>query len=144
MPVRLVALALGAAFALAVAAGASAKEFKPGDLRICSRRECVAIRDPRVLTRLGVFYYAGNSSPPEAPTPRLGARAFELRFSDGYVTGVVATAELNRFLSFGVVLGRFAPRQWYRFPKQVARELRRLAAPLEPLRVTRRMLAESR
>ena len=135
---------LGAVFALAVAGGASAKEFKPGDLRICSRQQCVAIANPAVLKQLGVFYYTGKSSPPEAPRPRLGMRAFELRFSDGYVTGVVATAKLNRFLSFGVNLGRFAPKQWYRFPKPVARELRRLAAPLEPLRVTRRMLSESR
>lgn len=51
--------------------------------------------------RLGAFYYTGSSWPPETGTPRLGARAFELRFDNGYVTGVVAAAKLDRFLSFG-------------------------------------------
>jgi hypothetical protein len=60
------------------------------------------------------------------------------------VTGVVGGAKLNRFLSFGVNLGRFASGQWYRFPAAVAQELRSLAAPLEPLRVSRWMLARSR
>jgi hypothetical protein len=93
--------------------------------------------------RLGAFYYTGSSSPPETGTPRLGARAFELRFDNGYVTGVVAAAKLDRFLSFGVNLERFAA-QGYRLSKGVVQEPRRLAAPLEPLRVTRRLLARSR
>lgn len=144
MSKRLVALILCASAALLVASGATAKEFRPGDLRICSHRHCVAIRNKAVLKQLGAFYYFGKSSPPETRAPRLGARAFELRFTNGYVTGVVAAAKLDRFLSFGVNLGRFAPGQWYRFPRAVARELRTLAAPLEPLRVTRRLLARSR
>ena len=144
MRVKLVVGALGAVALLVVAPGASAKEFRPGDLRVCSRLRCVAIVSRPVLQQLGAFYYTGRSSPPEARAPRLGARAFELRFSDGYVTGVVAASELDRFLSFGVNLGRFAPGQWYRFPKAVARDVRMLAAPLEPLRLTRRMLARSR
>lgn len=94
--------------------------------------------------RLGAFYYTGSSWPPETGTPRLGARAFELRFDNGYVTGVVAAAKLDRFLSFGVNLERFAAGQGYRLPKGVAQEPRRLAAPLGPLRVTRRLLARSR
>jgi hypothetical protein len=69
---------------------------------------------------------------------------FELRFRNGYVTGIVAATRLDRFLSYGVYLGRFTPGRWYRFPDKVARELRRLAAPLAPLRVTRSALAKSR
>jgi hypothetical protein len=142
--VRLVVLILGAAAALVAASGATAKEFRPGDLRICSRYACVPVTDQSVLNQLGAFYYTGESSPPKIRAPRLGVRAFQLRFSDGYVSGVVGGAKLDRFLSFGVNLGRFASRQWYRFPTAVAQELRIIAAPLEPLRVSRWMLARSR
>lgn len=142
--VRLVVLILGAATALVTASGATAKEFRPGDLRLCSHHRCVSITDQPVLNQLGAFYYTGESSPPKIRAPRLGAHAFQLRFSDGYVTGVVGGAKLNRFLSFGVNLGRFAPGQWYRFPVAVAQELTIIAAPLEPLRVSRWMLARSR
>lgn len=132
------------AAALVAVPAATAKDFRPGDLRICGKERCVAITNRPVLSLLGTFYYAGRKSPPPARAPHLGARAFELRFRNGYATGIVATAELDRFLSYGVNLGRFASGRWYRLPDRVARELRRLAAPLEPLRVTRRALARSR
>ena len=122
----------------------TAKEFRRGDLRICSHQRCVPITSRPVLKLLGAFYYTGRKSPPSARAPHLGAQAFELRFRNGYVTGIVATAQLDRFLSYGVNMGRFASGQWYRFPDSVAGELKRLAAPLEPLRVTRRSLAKSR
>jgi hypothetical protein len=128
---------------LVAASAAAAKEFRPGDLRICNRARCVAIRNRPVLTLLGAFYYTGRKAPPSAGAAHLGARAFELRFRNGYVTGIVATARLDRFLSYGVNLGRFAAGRWYRLPDRVARALRRLAAPLRPLRVTRRALARS-
>jgi hypothetical protein len=141
---RLLAVVLGVVVALLVTSAATAKEFRPGDLRICGQRICVKITNQPVLNVLGAFYYAGPDAPMQARSPRLGAKAFELRFRNGYVTGIVATARLDRFLSYGVYLGRFTPRRWYRFPDRVARELRRLAAPLAPLRVTRRALAKSR
>jgi hypothetical protein len=140
--VKLVVLILGVASVLIMASGATAKEFRPGSLRICTHQRCVPINNPRVLELLGAFYYTGRS-PAKARSPRLGARAFQLQFENGYVTGVVAGAKLDRFLSYGVDLGRFAPRQWYRFPQGVAQELRTLAAPLNPLHLTRRMLARS-
>lgn len=137
-------MVLGVAAALVVTSGANAKEFRRGDLRICNHHRCVAITNRPVLKLLGVFYYTGRKPPATAHDVHLGARAFELRFKNGYATGLVATSRLDRFLSYGVNLGRFAPGRWYRFPKRVALELRRLAAPLEPLRVTRRALAKSR
>lgn len=143
MRVLLVGLVLGVLSVLVVASDATAKEFRPGDLRICSRHHCVAIGNRPVLKQLGAFYYTGKSVPPAARAPRLGARAFELEFANGYVTGIVAAAKLDRFLSFGVDLERFSAKQWYRLPERAARELRRLAAPLQPLRVTRRLLARS-
>jgi hypothetical protein len=130
--------------ALVGASAATAKDFGPGDLRICSHQACVKITNRPVLKLLGAFYYSGRYEPRPVRTPHLGARMFELRFRNGYVTGVVATAGLDRFLSYGVYLGRFTPGRWYGFPDRVARELRRLAAPLAPLRVTRRALAKSR
>ena len=143
MRAKLVVLSLGVVSILVVASDAAAKEFRPGSLRICSHHRCVAIRNPNVLDPLAAFFYTGPR-PAKVRSPHLGARAFQLRFENGYVTGVVATAKLDRFLSYGVDLGRFAARQWYRLPKQVAQELRTLAARLKPLRVTSRLLARSR
>lgn len=141
---RLVLVGLLAATALVAVPTAGAKDFRPGDLRICSGRHCVAVTNRTDLRLLSRFYYASAATQPaRARSPRLGAPAFELRFSDGYVTGVVATAKLDRFLSYGVNLGRFLPKRWYRVPAQAARELRRLAAKLEPLRVTRALVAKS-
>lgn len=143
MRVRLLVLLVCVAAVLVAVPSATAKEFRPGDLRICNHHRCVAITDPTVLNLLGAFYYTGDS-PAVAHAPRLGARAFELRFSNGYATGMVATRKLDRFLSFGVNLGRFARGTWYRLPTGAALELRSLAAQLRPLHVTRRALAESR
>jgi len=140
---KLVVLSLGVVSVLVVASDAAAKEFRPGSLRICSHHRCVAIRNPSVLDPLSAFFYTGPR-PAKVRAPHFGARAFQLRFENGYVTGVVATARLDRFLSYGVDLGRFAARQWYRLPTQVAQELRTLAARLKPLRVTSRLLARSR
>jgi hypothetical protein len=67
-----------------------------------------------------------------------------LRFSNGYVTGIVATRRLDRFLSYGVHLERFGRNSWYAVPPRLSAELRRLTAGLRPLRVTRAALARSR
>lgn len=139
----LVAFFAAAAFLVAVTAG-SAKEFDPGDLRICNTKRCVPITNRPALTALGAFYYIGTKPPPRVPRAPLGAPSFELRFDNGYVTGIVATARLDRFLSFGVNIGRFDAGRWYRVSGTAARELRRLAARLTPIRLTRAALARSR
>jgi hypothetical protein len=133
-----------AALVLLLPARATAKEFEPGDLRICNAVRCVAITQSPALAVLGAFYYIGTKAPPVAPRPRLGAPAFELRFDNGYVTGIAATADLDRFLSYGVNIGRFQAGRWYRLPPKAARELRRLTVGLRPLRVTRAALERSR
>jgi hypothetical protein len=69
---------------------------------------------------------------------------YELRFRNGYVTGIVATARLDRFLSYGVFLGRFARDRWYAVPHNMSSEFRRLTVGLRPLRLTRAALAKSR
>jgi hypothetical protein len=128
---------------LVVPAGA-AKEFDPGDLRICNARRCLPITNRPALSALGALYYIGTRPPSRAPRAPLGAPSFELRFDNGYVTGIVATASLDRFLSYGVNVGRFDRGRWYRVPRNVARELRQLTASLRPIQLTRAALAKSR
>ena len=107
MRTRFVVLLVGVMAALLVASSATAKEFNPGDLRICNHHRCAAVTSRPVLKLLIAFYYSGRSEPAQARAPHLGARAFELRFKNGYATGIVATGKLDRFLSYGVNLGRF-------------------------------------
>jgi hypothetical protein len=144
MRLRTAAVAgLVAAVALIGAAGSAAKEFGPGDLRVCDAQTCVPITNAAAVKALSRLYYLGPQ-PVSVPRPRWGASAYELRFENGYVTGAVGGTRLDRFLSFGVVLERFRRGSWYRVPPQAARELRRLTADLEPLRVTRALVSRSR
>jgi hypothetical protein len=131
------------AFAVLAVSAASAKDFGPGDLRICNAKRCVPVKKREVLPLLGSFYYGG---PPLTVVrrPRMGAPMFELRFRNGYATGIVATRRLDRFLSYGVHLERFSRGKWYRVPPRLAQELRRLSARLEPMRVTPAAVAKSR
>ena len=141
MTSRIVAVAaLGAALLVPAAA---AKDFGPGDLRVCSSERCSGVTNPKVLPLLGSFYY-GGPQPKAVAAPRLRSPYFELRFRNGYVTGIAATAKLDRFLSYGVYLERFRRGTWYRLPAPLAEELRALAAPLTPFRLTRRAIAKSR
>jgi hypothetical protein len=138
---RLVGLA--ASVGLTLVPAAAAKDFGPGDLRVCDSHRCVAVTNRDVLPLLGSFYYSGPK-PKAAAKPRLRSPYFELRFRNGYVTGIVATARLDCFLSYGVYLERFRRGAWYRVPTRLARELRTLTAPLTPFRLTRGALAKSR
>jgi hypothetical protein len=132
-----------ASSALLVLPSASAKDFGPGDLRVCNATRCVAIVKRTVLPQLGSFYYSG-AAPAHVRAPALGAPYYELRFRNNYVTGIVAARQLDRFLSYGVHLERFARNQWYAVPPRLSEELRRLTVGLRPLHVTRAALAKSR
>ena len=140
---RVLLVVLLAAAMLLVLPSASAKNFGPGDLRVCDATRCVAIVNREVLPQLGSFYYSGPS-PARVRGPALGAPYYELRFDNDYVTGIVATRRLDRFLSYGVYLGRFARNGWYAVPRPLSEELRRLTVGLRPLRVSRAALAKSR
>ena len=144
MSARGIVGALLAAAALAVTPAAAGKDFDPGDLRVCNAHRCVPIVNRAALPLLGRFYYSDRQVAHVADRPRLGAPAFELRFTNGYVTGIAASARLDRFLSHGVNLGRFERGIWYRIPPRIASELRKLTAGMKPLRVTRAALAKSR
>jgi hypothetical protein len=122
------------AAALLVVPAASGKVFKPGDVRLCNAKRCVSIRNRVVLERLGGFYY-GSYHLTTVRAPAHGAPYYELRFRNGYVTGIVATRRLDHFQSDGVNTGRFAQGRWYGVPPRVSAELRRLAVGLRPFRL---------
>jgi hypothetical protein len=109
---------------------AGAKNFGPGDVRVCNATRCVPIVSREVLPRLGPFY--GGSSAVRVRPAALGAPYYELRFRNGYVTGIVATRHLDRFLSYGVHLEAFERSQWYSVPRRLSEELRRLTTGLRP------------
>ena len=122
---------------------ATAKDFGPGDIRVCNAKRCVPIVKRDVVAQLGPFYYSGGH-PPIARAPSLGVPSFELRFrGNGYATGIVATRKLDRFLSYGVNLERFDANTWYAVPRKLSAELRQLTSGMLPLRVTRGALAKS-
>lgn len=121
------------AAALLVVPAASGKVFKPGDVRLCNANRCVPIRNRVVLEKLGGFFY-GSYSLTTVRAPMHGAPYYELRFRNGYVTGVVAMRRLDHFQSHGVNVNRFASDRWYGVPPRVSAELRRLAVGLPPLR----------
>jgi hypothetical protein len=140
--VRTFLFSLVAASTLLLPLSADAKTFGPGDLRVCDATRCVAIVSRGVLPKLTSFYYTGPSVAP-VRRPALGAAYFELRFRNGYVTGIVATRQLDRFLSYGVYLERFDAGTWYTIPRRMSAELRRLTIGLLPLHIDRAALARS-
>jgi hypothetical protein len=127
-------VALVVAAVLLAASAATAKDFGPGDLRVCNHSRCVVIMGRSLPRALSTFIY-GEAPVRQVPRLRPGARAFELRFADGYTFAMVGPADVDRFASFGVICGRFQRGRWYLLPGPVAAELRRLTAPLRPLRV---------
>jgi hypothetical protein len=135
--------ALLVAMLLICVPAASAKDFGPGDVSVCNAKRCIPVKNRNVLPLLGSFYYSGPP-PTVVRAPRMGAPMFELRFRNGYATGIVARRKLDRFLSYGVYLERFRRGKWYRVPAGLAQELRRLSARLEPLRVTPAAVRKSR
>jgi hypothetical protein len=130
-----VAVFLVAACGLLAVPSAAAKDFRPGDLRVCGRHRCISITNRHLLRILSAYYYGAGRAPRAARVP-LGAPGFELRFRNGYASGMVATKNLDRFRAYGFYCGRFERGRWYAFPARAAAALRRMAAGLRPLRVS--------
>jgi hypothetical protein len=126
--------ALIATSALLAVPSAVAKEFGPGDLRVCGRSRCVPIVNQRVLKVLSTYYYGPRRVVRAGPVRR-GAPGFALRWRDGFASGLVAGTDLNRFRGHGFFCGRFVRGRWYRFPAEATAALRRLTAGIRPLRV---------
>ena len=139
---RVFVVAVLAFSALLALPSAGAKDFGPGDIRVCNATLCVPIVKRDVVAQLGPFYYSGPALA-HRRVPALGTPYYQLRFPNNYVTGIVATRQLDRFLSYGVHLERFEKNQWYAVPARLSAELRRLTIGLSPLRVTRAALAKS-
>jgi hypothetical protein len=131
---KIAAVMIAAAALLAVPA-AVAKELRPGDLLVCGRTACVPIMNRSVVRVLGSYYYGPRRVVRAGPVRR-GAPGFELRFTNGYASGMIATTWLNRFRGYGFFCGRFVRGRWYRFPPRAVDEIRRLTAGLQPLRVS--------
>lgn len=123
------------ACALLVVPAAAAKEFHPGDLRVCGKARCVPTVNKRVLRILSSYYY-GQTQIRQAAAVHLGTPGFELRFRNGFVSGVVSGASLDRFRGNGFYCGRFVRGRWYRFPREATALLKKLTANLRPLRVS--------
>jgi hypothetical protein len=130
-----IAAVLIAATGLLAVPAAVAKDFGPGDLRVCGRTKCVPIMNRSVLRILSSYYWGPGRAPGAGPV-RHGTPGFELRFRGGYPSGMVASVWLNRFRAYGFMCGRFERGKWYRFPARAVAEMRRLAAGLEPLQVS--------
>lgn len=131
--VRIALVPIVAAALLTVPA-ALAKDFRPGDLRLCGRTRCVPITDRGVLRVLSSYYW-GRGPVRRVHRVRAGAPAFELRYGDGYPSGMVASSSLDRFRAYGFNCGRFQRGKWYRVPALAARALRKSSVGLRPLRV---------
>jgi hypothetical protein len=116
---------------------ATAKDFGPGDLRVCGAKRCVPIENRNALRAFSAFYYGAGRAAVTRPPP-LGAPAFEIRFRDRGAAGIVASARLDRARVYGLNCGRFRRGRWYRLPARITLEVRRLSAGLAPLHVTRR------
>ena len=140
---RSLLVGLVAASALLALPWASAKDLRPGDVRVCNATRCVPILNRSVLPQLTSFYYSGPA-PARVRRPALGTPYYELRSRNGYVTGIVGTRRLDRFLTYGVHDQRFAADTWYAVPRRVSAEIRRLTRALRPLRLDRAALARSR
>jgi hypothetical protein len=136
--VRLIAAAIISVLALVAAPTSTAKDFRPGDLSLCSARHCIVLTDRPLLRALASFIY-GPAKVVPAHRLRPGAPVLQLRYRDGYVPGLVGGARLGRFRSHGVFCGRFHRGGWYRVPAALARDLRRAAHGLTPLRLSGRV-----
>ena len=137
------ALGIVAAFGLLTAPSAGAKDFEPGALRVCNAERCVPLREAR---RAAVHrpLLLHRSTAENAPPARARDAVLRAAHPNGYVTGIVATRRLDRFLTYGVHDQRFEPHVWYAVPARLSQELRRLTRLLRPLSLNRGALARSR
>jgi hypothetical protein len=131
MALQRTALLAGSILALAVG-GAGAKDFHPGDFRVCNAVKCTAVFDRGALKVLSRFYY-GDTRVRRITAPPKRAPTFRLKL-EGAVVGVASTTRLDRVLVYGLNCGRFKRAIWYRLPDRAAMALRRVTFGLVPLR----------
>jgi hypothetical protein len=125
--------------AVVCASVALAKEWGPGDLRVCDAKQCRPIWDRGAARAFSNFYW-GDGRATRARAPRRSARAYALRFTDdGDPAGLVGGMRLDRALVYGLNCGKFKRGQWYRLPNRARQAVDRLATTLQPMRVPRQL-----
>jgi hypothetical protein len=129
--------------ALWLAPLAEAKDFKPGDVRVCVAATCLPLDDRGALNALSAFYYYAKDLPRSVTAPAARAPYVELRYRNGYVTGVAAGLRFNHFLSYGVNLGQFQARTWYSIPARASVAIKLLATRLRPRPLPANVLSNS-
>jgi hypothetical protein len=115
------------AIALVVAASASAKEIRPGDLRICGAAHCRVVND-RGQARAFSDLIWGPSRVVRAPTPPVGSPIFQLRFRDAPAGAIISATAIR---IHGLICDRFQRGKWYRLPAS----LRGVTVGLKPKRL---------
>jgi hypothetical protein len=115
------------ASALVLAATASAKEIRPGDLRICGAAHCRVVEDPGQARAFSDLLW-GPSRVVRAPTPPVGSPIFQLRFRDGPAGAIISATAIR---VHGLICGRFQRGKWYRLPAS----LRGVTVGLKPKRL---------
>lgn len=111
---------------LAATSAASAKDFRPGDLRVCGAIHCRALGKTQTSAFGTLLYASGKVA--RAPEPPIGAPVIQVRTTDGPL-GAVITATAIRV--HGLNCGRFRRGSWYRLPPA----LRHLTTGLEAKRL---------
>ena len=134
--VAVVSLALG------LAPLAEAKTFKPGDVSVCGAAKCLRLNNRAALNALSAFYYSA-AIPKSESAPAANAHYVELRYRNGYVTGIAAGPGYDHFLSYGVNEDQFSARTWYAIPAAASIAIKSLAAKLRPRSVPPDILAYS-
>jgi hypothetical protein len=118
---------------LVLSATASAKDIRPGELRICGLRHCHAVKDPAQAHAFANLLW-GQSRLARAPTPTTGSSVYQLRFREwsGPAVAIINTSAIR---VHGLNCGRFQRGKWYRLPAR----LRGLTKGLPPKRLSARV-----
>jgi hypothetical protein len=139
MRTRLCVVASLAVGVLLAPAAADAKGFRPGDLRVCNAKACVAILRPDRAQRAFAPLLRPTVTARDA-TPALGEAVRPDPFQHWLRDRDRRDDHLDRFLSYGVNMGQFAVGQWYRVPATAAVGLRALTYGLQPLHLNRSII----
>jgi hypothetical protein len=90
---------------------AAAKEFPPGELRVCGAKQCRVVTDGQSRAFSALLWGDGRAR--RAPTPRIGSPIYQLRFENGRAGAVINATAIR---VHGLNCGRFERGKWYRLP----------------------------
>jgi hypothetical protein len=117
--------------ALGLAPLAEAKTFEPGDVSVCGAAKCIPLNNRAALNALSAFYYSAEVPKSESKPPAY-SHYVQLRYRNGYVTGIAAGPGYDHFLSYGVNEDQFTTRTWYAIPPAASKAIKKLATKLRP------------